>query len=259
MAAALTILTLHALDGARSAISFTPAMFERLVGLLRRGEFRVMSLADAAADLRAGVPLPERSLAITFDDGYRSVYQVAFPILCQHGMPATVFLAVGDPEDASWPGPQDPQSRLPSLDGRSMLSWGEIREMQRNGMAFGAHTLTHPDLTRLPPSRIEAEMLGAKAILEEALGEPVAGFAYPFGRYNPRSLHLARQHFLYAVSDRLGFAGPGSDIHALPRVDAYYLRHRRLLDLLASPWFPHYIRACSIPRNARRAMPLHLK
>ena len=135
-----------------------------------------------------------------------------------------------------------------------MLAWGEIREMQRAGMNFGAHTLTHPDLTRLPTPRIEREMIASKTVLEEALGEPVTSFAYPFGRYDSRSHHLARQHFVCACSDRLGFVNAGSDLHTLSRVDAYYLRRAWLLDSLATPWFPWYIRACSIPRCARRGM-----
>jgi peptidoglycan/xylan/chitin deacetylase (PgdA/CDA1 family) len=254
MSPALTILTFHTLDDARTVTSFSPVLFERLVRVLRAGGYQVLSLTDAAADLRRGVALPERSLVITFDDGYRSVYQVACPILREHAMRATVFLAVGDPEEVSWRGAGDPSARLPSMEGRPMLSWGEIREMQREGMDFGAHTLTHPDLTRLPPSCIEREMTTSKAVLEEILGGPVAGFAYPFGRYNARSLQLARQHFACAVSDRLGFAHPDSDIHALPRVDGYFLGHPRRLDLLANPWFPWYIRACSVPRVARRGM-----
>jgi peptidoglycan/xylan/chitin deacetylase (PgdA/CDA1 family) len=250
----LTILTFHALDDARTVLSFSPALFERLVRALGAGGYRVMRLADAAAVLRSGGTLPERPLVITFDDGYRSVYQAAFPLLRALAMPATVFLAVGDAEEGSRCGAGDAKTRLPSMEGRPMLSWGEIREMQRGGISFGAHTLTHPDLTRLPPASVEREMAASKAVLEEMLGEPVAGFAYPFGRYDALSLQLARRHFACAVSDRLGFAGPGSDLHALPRVDAYYLRHARLVDLLGGPWFPGYIRACSVPRAARRGL-----
>jgi hypothetical protein len=254
MSPALTILTFHALDDARTVISFSPALFERLVRALQAAHYQVMRLAVAAAGLRGGTALPERPLAITFDDGYRSVYEAAFPVLRDHAMPATVFLAVGDPAEASRSGAADPGARLPSMQGRPMLSWGEIREMRRGGIEFGAHSLTHPDLTRLPPSGIEREMVASKAVLEELLGEPIAAFAYPFGRYDARSLALARRHFSCAVSDRLGLASPASDIYALPRVDAYYLRHPRTVDLLVTAWFPCYIRACSVPRRARRAL-----
>jgi peptidoglycan/xylan/chitin deacetylase (PgdA/CDA1 family) len=252
MPPALTILTFHALDDARTVLSFSPALFERLPSLLRAGGYRVLPLAEAAAALHGGGMLPGRPLAITFDDGYRSVYEAAFPVLRAHALPATVFLAVGDGEAGRGAG--DPGARLPSMEGRPMLSWGEIREMRRGGISFGAHTLTHPDLTRLAPARVEREMAASQAILEQALGEPVTSFAYPFGRTDARSLEAARRFFACAVSDRLGLASPGSDLHALPRVDAYYLRRPRLAGLLAAPWFPWYVRACSVPRSARRAL-----
>lgn len=254
MSSTLTILTFHSLDDARTGVSFSPALFERLVRVLGAGGYAVVSLPDAVKALRDGAGLPRRPLAITFDDGDRSVHQVAFPILRQLGWPATVFLKVGDPSDATRRGGGDPSARLPSWEGREMLSWGEIREMQGAGVNFGAHTLTHPDLTRLPTSDVEREMVVSKAVLGEALGESVTGFAYPFGRYDARSLHLARRHFAYAVSDRLAIASAGSDLHALPRVDRFFLSHPRLVDLLAEPWFPWYIRACNVPRTARRAL-----
>lgn len=250
----ITILTFHSLDDARTVTSFPPALFARLVRVLQTGGYQVMSLTDAVAGLRRGRALPERPMVITFDDGYRSVYQTAFPILREHSLPATVFLTVGNPEDASWRGAAGADVRLPSMQGRMMLSWGEIREMQRGGVSFGAHTLTHPDLTRLPASSVEREMVISKTILEESLGEPVASFAYPFGRFDNRSRDLARRHFACACSDRLGFVNARSDLHTLSRVDAYYLRRGGLVDLLGTPWFPWYIRACNIPRRARRGI-----
>lgn len=253
MPPALTILTFHTLADDGAVISFPPALFERLIAVLHGG-YQVLQLEDAAARLRSGTALPQRAVAITFDDGYRSVYDVAFPILRHHGMPATVFLAVGDPEEPGWPKPSDPAARLPSMMGRAMLSWGEIAAMQQGGIRFGAHTLTHPDLTTLPPERIEREMATCKAILEEALGVPAVSFAYPFGRSDARSRELARRHYACAVTDRLGFAGPGSDLHALPRLDGYYLRHARLVEAFGTAWFPWYIRACILPRSARRGV-----
>jgi len=254
MPRALTILTFHTLEDDGSVISFPPALFERLIGVLRGGRYQVLSLQDAASRLRSETALPERALAITFDDGYRTVYDVAFRILRREGMPATVFVTVGDPADPGWPKPSDPAARLPTLMGRPMLSWGEIAEMQQGGISCGAHTLTHPDLTTLPPERIEREMVACKTILEEALGAPAAAFAYPFGRSDARSRDFARRHYDCAVGDRLGFAGPGSDLHALPRLDGYYLRHARLVEGFGKAWFGWYIWACSLPRNARRSV-----
>jgi len=164
--------------------------------------YRTLSLLEAVDYLRYGKPFPERSFVITFDDGYQSVYEEAFPVLQRYGMSATVFLAVGEKGTAKSNG------CLPSLEGRPMLSWDEIREMQRHGIAFGAHSLTHPDLTRLPSDRVEAEICDSRTIIEDALGAAAACFAYPYGRYDYRSREIVRQHFACACSDKLGLIRP---------------------------------------------------
>jgi peptidoglycan/xylan/chitin deacetylase (PgdA/CDA1 family) len=135
-----------------------------------------------------------------------------------------------------------------------MLAWHEVREMQRWGITFGAHTLTHPDLTRLPAHRIEAEVCESKAIIEDALGQPVTSFAYPFGRSHLPSREIVRQHFACACSDRLGFLSTRSDPYALERVDGYYLRSDWLFDLIASRQFRWYIGARGAARRMRRAI-----
>lgn len=163
-------------------------------------------------------------------------------------MSATVYLTPGAN------GTTDSADRLAPLDGRGMLSWREIREMHRAGIVFGAHTLTHPDLTRLPLSAMEVEVLRSKAIIEEALGTSVDCFAYPLGRYDERSRDLVRRYFACACSNRLGLITTGSDVYALKRVDAYYLRRGWGFDLMLTPLFPWYIRARAVPRGVRRAL-----
>jgi peptidoglycan/xylan/chitin deacetylase (PgdA/CDA1 family) len=133
-----------------------------------------------------------------------------------------------------------------------MLSWHEIREMQRWGVEIGAHTLTHPDLTRLPSDRIEAEVGGSKAIIEETLGVPVACFAYPFGRYDNCSRDIVLQHFTCACTDTLGLLSASSDPYTLQRVDAYYLRTDRLFAVMGTRLLPWYVWARNVPRQIRR-------
>jgi peptidoglycan/xylan/chitin deacetylase (PgdA/CDA1 family) len=191
---------------------------------------------------------PEKSFVMTFDDGYETVYQAAFPILQDMGMSATVFLAVGES------GSRKAEERLPSLEGRSMLNWHEIQEMKRWGIEFGAHTLTHPDLIRLPRNRMEMEICDSKKIIENILGTPIPCFAYPYGRYNDRVRELVQQHFVCASSDKLGFITPSSDLYALERVDAYYLRTDTLFNLILTRWFSWYIWARRIPRWIRRTV-----
>jgi peptidoglycan/xylan/chitin deacetylase (PgdA/CDA1 family) len=259
----LPILTFHTLETGSEPICFSPQGFQHGLHRLHAAGHRCLSLPEAVDCLRQGKPLPEPALVITFDDGYQSVYEEAFPALQRYGLTATVFITVGD-QAALRQGPATsaagttgpalrPDPRLPSLSGRTMLSWGEIREMRRAGFTFGAHTLTHPDLTGLPIDRMEMEIRSSKAVIEEALGEEIACFAYPYGCYDALSRGIVQEHFVCACSDRLGLVTARSDPYALERVDAYYLRSGRLFGLMATGLFPWYIGACSVPRRLRRA------
>jgi peptidoglycan/xylan/chitin deacetylase (PgdA/CDA1 family) len=244
----LPILTFHTIESGAEAICFPPQVFRRGLERLHASGYRSLSLSEVAGWLRTGGPPPGPALAITFDDGYQSLYDEAFPVLQRYGLTATIFLTVGE---AAVP---RPGQRLPSLSGRPMLSWGEIQEMRRAGITFGAHTLTHPDLTRLPADRVEVEVRDSKAVIEQALGEEIHCFAYPYGRYDAYSREIAQQLFDCACSDRLGLATAHSDPHALERVDAYYLRTDRLFALMTTGLFPWYIMARRVPRQIRRAL-----
>jgi peptidoglycan/xylan/chitin deacetylase (PgdA/CDA1 family) len=246
MVASFPILTFHAVDERPSVISFRPRVFEHGIALLQDRGYRTLSLVELTDSMGQKSPLPERCFVITFDDGYRSVYQQAFPVLQKYGMTATVFLTVGKRK----------KKRLPNMEGRAMLSWSEIKEMRRAGIAFGAHTLTHPDLTRLPAELLETEVIDGKRVIEDALGSSVDTFAYPFGRYDKRCRELVSQYFLCACSDKLGLVRPSSDTYAVERVDTYYLRSERLLTSIFATWFPYYVWARAIPRQIRRAVKL---
>lgn len=217
-------------------------MFRRGIAMLAQLGYCTISLSDAVDCLRRGARFPKRSCVITFDDGYASTFTDAFPILQQFNFTATIFLTVGDGNAA----------RLPTLNRRARLSWDEIRKMQKQGITFGAHTLTHPDLTRLPAEAIDHEMRASQQIIEQAIGAAVTAFAYPFGRFNPLCRNIARRYFECAVSDRLGLIHATSDPFALERVESYYLQHEKLFALLPTRWFEYYLRIIRIPRDLRR-------
>jgi peptidoglycan/xylan/chitin deacetylase (PgdA/CDA1 family) len=243
----LPILTFHDIAGASAVIAFSPQIFRQGMTQLHESGYRTLSLIDAANCLYKHEPFPARSIVITFDDGYRSVYDEAFPVLQRYAMSATVFLTVGKRNAVNLDG------SLPSLEGRSMLSWRSIREMHNYGIMFGAHTMTHPDLTHLPMNKVKEEILASKEIIENALGISVSTFAYPYGRYNALVREVVKENFTCACSDRLGLTKWGSDLYALERVDSYYLRTDRLFSLTLTRLFPWYIRARSVPRYLRRA------
>jgi peptidoglycan/xylan/chitin deacetylase (PgdA/CDA1 family) len=252
MAASLPILTFHSLDDRPSVISFPPRLFERGMAGLHERRYRSLTLLEVVEHLQQGLLFPERCFALTFDDGYQSAYEQAFPILQRYGFSATVFLAVGKKRSGIG------SDRLPSMCDRSMLSWGEIREMQRCGIEFGAHTLTHPDLTRLSLELAESEICDSKVVIEDALSAPAASFAYPYGRYDSRYREIVSRHFVCACSDKLGLVRPNSDPYAVERVDTYYLQHEKLFTSLLADWFPWYVWARAVPRHLRRAVELKI-
>ena len=184
----LPVLTFHALDERQSVISFQPYLFKLLLSRLNDNGYRAIDLSQVVHYLKGASLFPDRSFAITFDDGYETVYHEAFPILQQYGMSATVFLTVGESL------PTKLADRLPDLEGRRMLSWDQINEMQRWGINLGAHTLTHPDLTSLPLDRTYAEIFESKCIIEKTLSCSVDCFAYPFGKIDDNRFSLEVVH-----------------------------------------------------------------
>lgn len=250
---ALPILTFHDISDERSVISIASSVFREGLDVLHRRGCQALGLTEIARRLRGLGGLPVGAIGITFDDGYRSVYQEAFPLLQMHSLAATVFLTVGASRRVHL------TDRLPSLNGRAMLSWAEIREMQAHGVSIGAHTLTHPDLTRVSRDRLVAEVCDSKAVIEDMLGSPVDSFAYPFGLHDSVSREVVRQHYCCACSDRLAFATAASDSYALERVDAFYLRSDHLFALTGSRLFRTYVGACSIPRRLRRTVERRLR
>lgn len=253
MSAALPVLTFHALDDVESVISFAPGLFRQGMAMLHEHGYRTIPLAEAVVLLRQRQPFPDRTFVLTFDDGFQSVYGEAFPVLEQYGLSATVFLTVGAGDV------QQSGARLPRLEGREMLSWGEIREMQQGGIEFGAHTLTHPDLTRMSAEQVASEMSDSKDRIENVLGTAVTSFAYPFGRHDAQSRGIAEQYFNCACADTLGLLSSRSQPFALERVDAYYLRTMRLFALMVTGLFPWYVVARNIPREVRRSLSRRLR
>lgn len=246
MALSLPILTFHDINERPSVISISPEVFGQGMAMLHAKGYRALGLMEAVDYLRRGAPFPSSSFVVTFDDGYQSAYEKAFPVLERYNVSATIFLTVGKSKTAN------PATRLPSFEGRSMLSWREIREMHRSGIAFGAHTLTHPDLTRLPLDRVRSEVCDGKKIIEEALSTPVLCFAYPYGNHNAHVRTIVQRYFACACSDYLGLLTQESELYSLERIDGYYLRSHRLFGLIVSRFFPFYVWAYNIRRRIRR-------
>ncbi len=193
-----------------------PWRFESHMRSLRRKGYEPVSLADILGCLAAGIELPHRAVAVTLDDGFADNYTAAFPILVRHRIPATVFLAV----DAL--GGENFWMISEGYQRRAMLDWDQVREMYAEGIAFGSHTLSHPRLSTLEREAARAEIEGAKAALEDRLGDRVDTFAYPYGDFSGETLELVREagHRL-ACSTRSGFNRADVDPLLLRRIEVY--------------------------------------
>ena len=131
MAGRLPILTFHALDAQADAIAFAPERFERGLETLHERGCRSISLTDAAELVRAGRAFPDNAFVLTFDDGYRSVYEHGLPVLQRLGLTATVFVPAGA------------DGCPPPMEGREMLDVDGIRALRSAGLHIGAHTTSH--------------------------------------------------------------------------------------------------------------------
>ncbi|MCX7894141.1 MAG: polysaccharide deacetylase family protein [Burkholderiales bacterium] len=195
-----------------------PERFREHVRAIARRGFRPCSLGAFTAWLGGDAPLPEKSILLTFDDGFLGVYEHAFPVLRDLGWPFTVFLVSGllGQTDA-WTVESNPAGRTYPL-----LGEREITEMQRAGVSFQSHTRTHPDLTGLDDAALEAELVGSKRDLEALLGAPVDCLAYPFGRLDDRVANAARAAgYCAAFSVQPGFNRPGTDPFRIRRLDVF--------------------------------------
>jgi peptidoglycan/xylan/chitin deacetylase (PgdA/CDA1 family) len=171
------------LSGAMHAHRSTYCRVERFaaqMAWLSTMGYSVLSMDQVFACVTGKAVIPPRAVALTFDDGYDSFAEHAWPILRQHGFPAMVYLIaglLGQP------------SRWFAADGRPtppLLAAERVRELRREGCDFGGHTVHHLKLAQLEPAAIRTEVRDCKTRLEEVLGERVEHFCYPFGSHDGR-------------------------------------------------------------------------
>ncbi len=193
--AGVPVLMYHAFGASDEHDRFVlPARaFAAQMRLLKTLRYRVITLEELARKLRAGEPLPRRTVALTIDDGYRDNFEVAQPILERHGFTATVYLVSGKlGESNDWGDPG-------ALAGRPLLDRPQVEAMRAGGTRLGAHTRNHPRLPELEDAEVTEEIAGSRADLAELLGEEVEGLAYPYGLFDERSVQAAREAGYAAV------------------------------------------------------------
>ncbi len=177
--------------GARfNGLRVTPESFDAQVAWLRAEGFTFFTMSELWARWDN---LPERAVAITFDDGYADNLHLALPILERHGARATVYVVV-DRHDRDWSTYKKAHHNSGELAREAKLSDDELLRLVASGrIEIGSHTLTHCNLAKTPEADKRHELVESKRALEDLLGSEVRSFAYPFGIYGPDDVRMARE------------------------------------------------------------------
>ncbi len=217
MGAIPPILSYHKIDP-RFELGFTqlePRVFRRQMETLSRLGYRSLGSAELAS-LLADTPHPTpetRPFVLTFDDGYASLAEHAFPVLAELGFAALVFVItdfVGG--ENTW----DVQYGWRRF---RHLSWDDLGRWQERGIEVHSHTATHARLPWLPDDAVTDELARSRETIAQRLGRAPSGVSYPFGIADARVRGLAA-----AAGYTLGFGGPNAsagDPLLLPRRPVY--------------------------------------
>jgi len=190
-----------------------PLLFSSQLDYLTVRDWSAVGLESLVEKSRFGRAAERDEYAITFDDGYLSVYRYAFPALLERRMTATVYVVSGAIDGTNeWDRRAGDQSE-------PMMTRAQVREMAERGFEIGSHTLTHPHLTGLTEAELTRELTDSKHQLEDVIGREVVSFAYPYGDYDDRVMAAAiAAGYRNAVSTRLGVVGRTS-VFEIPRVN----------------------------------------
>jgi peptidoglycan/xylan/chitin deacetylase (PgdA/CDA1 family) len=237
------ILTYHALDPTPSAISIDEAAFRRHVTWLASGAVRVCSLPDLLLPA-AGV----EAVALTFDDGFVSFAERAWPILRDHGLPVTVFVVTDHVGGTNaWGG--RPSPGVPTL---PLMDWHALGRLAEAGVALGSHTRRHRDLRRATAVELEDELAGSAERIARETGHRPSSVAYPYGLVDPAAAAAAARLYARACTTAFRPLAPGDDPHRLPRLEACYFRGPGRLEQWGSRGFRRYLRIRAAGRAVRR-------
>jgi peptidoglycan/xylan/chitin deacetylase (PgdA/CDA1 family) len=252
------VLCYHAVSERWDAsLAVSPEELEGQVEYLLRRGYRGATFHDAVTS-----PRSDRTLAVTFDDGYKSVSELAGPILERLGVPGTVFVPtdwIGRDEPMVWPGIEqwgggEFESEL------CPMTWDDARALQASGWEIGSHTCSHPHLTQCAADQLETELERSRAVCEAELGGPCVTLAYPYGDLDARVMAATS-----AAGYRAAAALP-SRFHAplplsWPRVGVYhgqgmakFRRHtsRGMRWLQVSPMWPAAVHGLRVVRRQPR-------
>ncbi len=197
----VVVLLYHKFDEKDSPSTSIPSsLFAKQMAYLKANDYKVISTSELAMCIKGKKTFPEKAVVITIDDGYKSAYTKAIPILNEYGFPYTIFISTC------------------AAGSRKCMSWDQLRYIRAHGGDVGCHSFTHPHMVDVSREEVVKELVHSKMVMEKKLGSSVRWFAYPFGEYDNyiRKVGLRAGYELMFTSDP-GTIDRSSPPDALPR------------------------------------------
>jgi peptidoglycan/xylan/chitin deacetylase (PgdA/CDA1 family) len=243
------IVTYHAVEPGPAPLCVDPGRFRAHLSCLAEVGATVLTVAELADRFRQD-DLPERAVALTFDDGFASVARVAAPLMAEHGFRGTVFAIAG-----LLGGQSDWDTQPARAPRRPLATAAELSQLAADGFEIGSHTMSHRPLSEVPAQELGHELVESRSVLEEAVGVPVSSIAYPYGvSPPPHALAAVGRTYSAACTGVLARVSEGTDPLGLPRVDAHYLRRPSLFRAAVSGTGAGYLRLRRAGARARRVL-----
>lgn len=152
----------------------TVPVFEAQMKFLAEKKYQTITFADLIENQTSGKPIPENAVVLTFDDGWKSQYEYAVPILEKYGFTGTFFIITN------------------STGAKSYMSFDELKELHAKGFEIASHTKSHPKLPTLDDVKLLEELQGSKKTLEDRVGITVTTIAYPYYAHDDRVMKVVQ-------------------------------------------------------------------
>jgi len=190
-------------DRYRRDLTVSPENFRAHLRYLRDAGYTAITLTDLYLHLTEGYPLPEHPIVLTFDDGYRDAYEVAFPILLEFGFSGTFFV-LSTPAHYEW---------------EPYLTWPQMKEMAAAGMEVQGHGRDHVDLRGQSYDYLVYQILGIQEAISYHIGRPARFFCYPAGKYDEDVVAVLKSAgFWGAVTTEWGQTHTREGLFVMPRI-----------------------------------------